>query len=118
LLSGVQQESVNTLAGGSSNNASTIIINNNNSSSFAFPTGLDFETTYNLTINNDNNATIGYSCYISDSSSNQNPITNTQNGMFTTTTTTTAAVAQHNVVKMLADTISNSKKVRKRCCYD
>jgi hypothetical protein len=52
---GVQQESANTLAGGSSNNASTITINNNSSSSFAFPTGLDFETTYDLTVNNDNN---------------------------------------------------------------
>ena len=92
MLSGVQQESANTLAGGSSNNASTItIIIINNSSSFAFPTGLDFETAYNLTVNNDNKATIDYSCYISDSSSNQNPITNTQNGMFTTTTTTTSA---------------------------
>ena len=84
---GIQQERANMLAGGSSNNAS-----NNNSSSFAFPTGWDFETTYDLTVNN-NNATIMYSHYTSDSSSlNQNPIT---------------IAAQYNVVKLLADMVSN-----------
>jgi hypothetical protein len=90
---GVQQERANTVAGGSSNNASTINNNSNGSSySFAFPTGWDFETTYDLTVNN-NNATIIYSHYTSDSSSlNENPI---------------AAAAQHNVVKLLADMVSN-----------
>jgi cache domain-containing protein len=86
---GIQQERTNMLAGENSNNASN---NNSSSSSFAFPAGWDFETTYDLTVNN-NNATIGYSRYISDSSSlNQNPIT---------------ASAQHNVVKLLADMVSN-----------
>ncbi len=87
---GVQQERANMLAGGNSNNASNN--NNNNSSSFAFPAGWDFETTYDLTVNN-NNATIGDSSYIYDSSSlNQNPIT---------------AAAQRNVVKLLSDMVSN-----------
>ena len=103
---GVQQERANILAGGSSNNASTSNNNNNNSSSsssFAFPTGWDFETTYDLTVNN-NNATIGYSHYTSDSSSsNQNQIIKKQNNMLTTT----VAAAQHNVVKLLADMVSN-----------
>jgi hypothetical protein len=95
-------ERTNIVAGGSSNNAST----SNNNSSFAFPTGWDFETTYDLTVKN-NNATIGYSHYTSGSSSNQNPIIKKQNNMLTTTTTTTAGAAQHNVVKLLADMISN-----------
>jgi hypothetical protein len=102
---GVQQERANILAGGSSNNASTSNNNNNSSSSssFAFPTGWDFETTYDLTVNN-NNATIGYSHYTSDSSSsNQNQIIKKQNNMLTTT----VAAAQHNVVKLLADMVSN-----------
>ncbi len=58
---GVQQERANIVAGGSSNNASNSNNNNNNnnnnsrsSSSFAFPTGWDFETTYDLTVNNIN----------------------------------------------------------------
>jgi hypothetical protein len=86
---GIQQERANMLAGGNSNNASN---NNGSSSSFAFPAGWNFETTYDLTVNN-NTATIGYSRFISDSSSlNQNPIT---------------AAAQHNVVKLLADMVSN-----------
>jgi len=89
---GIQQESANMLAGGSSNNTSTSNNNSSSSSSFAFPTGWDFETTYDLTVNN-NNATIIYSHYTSDSSSlNQNPIT---------------TAAQHNVVKLLADMVSN-----------
>jgi hypothetical protein len=103
---GVQQERANIVAGGSSNNASTSNNNSSSSSSFAFPTGWDFETTYDLTVNN-NNATIGYSHYASDSSSsNQNPIIKKQSNMLTTTTTATAA-AQHNVVKLLADMVSN-----------
>jgi hypothetical protein len=88
---GIQQGSANMLAEGSSNSSNS---NNNSSSSssFAFPTGWDFETTYDLTVNN-NNATIIYSHYTSDSSSlNQNPIT---------------AAAQHNVVKLLADMVSS-----------
>jgi hypothetical protein len=89
---GIQQERANMLAGGNSNNASNKN-NNSSSSSFAFPAGWDFETTYDLTVKNNNNATIGYSRYISDSSSlNQNPIT---------------AAARHNVVKLLADMVSN-----------
>ena len=90
------------------NNASTSNNNNNSSSSsFAFPTGWDFETTYDLTVNN-NNAAIDNSHYTSDSSSsNQNLIVNKQNNMLTTTTTTTTAAAQHNVVKLLADMVSN-----------
>jgi hypothetical protein len=87
---GIQQEGANMLAGGNSNNASDHN-NSSSSSSFAFPAGWDFETTYDLTVNN-NNATIGYSRYISDSSSNQNPIT---------------AAVQHNVVKLLADMVRN-----------
>ncbi|MDQ3903411.1 MAG: cache domain-containing protein [Thermoproteota archaeon] len=97
---GVQQERTNIVAGGSSNNAST----NDNNSSFAFPTGWDFETTYDLTVKN-NNATIGYSHYTSDSSSNQNQIIEKQNNMLTTATTTTAAAAERNVVKLLADMV-------------
>jgi hypothetical protein len=100
---GVQQERANIVAGGSSNNANTSNNNSRSSSSFAFPTGWDFETTYDLTVNN-NNATIGYSHYTS--SSNQNPIINKQSNMLTTTTTTTAA-AQHNVIKLLADMVNN-----------
>ena len=101
---GVQQESTNKLAGGRSNNASTSNNNSSSSPSFAFPTGWDFETTYDLTVNN-NNATIGYSHYTSDSSSsNQNPMVSKQNNMLTRTTT---AAAQHNVVKLLADMVSN-----------
>jgi hypothetical protein len=102
---GIQQESASILVGGSSNNASTSNNNSSNSSSFAFPTGWDFETTYNLTVNNNNTTTIGYSHYTSDSfssSSNQNPITKKQNNMLTPT-----AAAQHNVVKLLADIVSN-----------
>ena len=103
---GIQQESANIVTGGSSNNAS----HNNNSStssSFAFPTGWDFEATYDLTVNN-NKTTIGYSHYTSDSSSsNQNPIINNQNNMIATTKTITTAAAQHNVVKLLADIVSN-----------
>ena len=89
-MGGIQQERTNIVAGGSSNNASN---NSSSSSSFAFPTGWDFETTYDLTVNN-NNATIGNSHYTSDSSSslNQNPI---------------ITAAQHNVVKLLADMVSN-----------
>ena len=89
---GIQQERANMLAAGSSNNASTTNSNSSSSSSFAFPTGWDFETTYDLTVN-DNNATIIYSRYTSDSSSsNQNPVT---------------TAAQHNVVKLLSDMVSN-----------
>jgi hypothetical protein len=89
---GIQQEKANMLAAGSSNNASTTNSNSSSSSSFAFPTGWDFETTYDLTVN-DNNATIIYSRYTSDSSSsNQNPVT---------------TAAQHNVVKLLSDMVSN-----------
>ena len=92
---GIQQEKANMLAAGSSNNARTATNSNSSSSSsssFAFPTGWDFETTYDLTVNN-NNATIIYSRYTSDSSSsNQNPITTT---------------AQHKVVKLLSDMVSN-----------
>jgi hypothetical protein len=49
---GVHQERANTLAAVSSNNTSTSNNNNNNNnnSSFAFPTGWDFETTYDLTV--------------------------------------------------------------------
>jgi hypothetical protein len=87
---GIQQERANMLAGGNSNNTSN---NNSSSSSFAFPAGWDFETTYDLTVKNHNNATIGYSHHTSDSSSlNQNPI---------------IAAAQHNVVKLLADMVRN-----------
>jgi hypothetical protein len=107
---GIQQERANMLAGGSSNNDNNNNDNDNNSnssSSFAFPTGRDFETTYDLTVNN-NNATIIYSHYTSDSSSlNQNPIINKQNNILATTTITTTAAAQHNVVKLLADMVSN-----------
>ncbi len=101
---GVQQER----ARGISNNASTSNNDSSSSSSFAFPTGWDFETTYDLTVNN-NNSTIGYSHYTSDYSySHQNPIINKQKNMLTiTTTTTTTAVAQNNVVKLLADMVSN-----------
>jgi hypothetical protein len=101
---GVQQER----ARGSSNTASTSNNDSSSSSSFAFPTGWDFETTYDLTVNN-NNATVGYSHYTSDSSSShQNPIINKQNNMLTiSTTTTTTAIAQNNVVKLLADMVSN-----------
>jgi hypothetical protein len=100
---GVQQERANIVAEGSSNNANTSNNNSRSSSSFAFPTGWDFETTYDLTVNN-NNATIGYSHYAS--SSNQNPIINKQSNMLTTATTITAA-AQHNVIKLLADMVNN-----------
>ena len=103
---GVQQGRANILAAGSSNNTSTNNNNNNNNnSSFAFPTGWDFETTYDLRVKN-NDATIGYSRYASDSS-NQNQIIEKQNNMLTTATATTAAAAERNVVKLLADMVSN-----------
>jgi Cache domain len=100
---GVQHESANIVAGGSSNNSSTSNNNSSSSSSFAFPTGWDFETTYDLVVN-DNNATIGYSHY---TSSNQNPIIKKQNNNMLTTTTTTTAAAQYNVIRLLADMVSN-----------
>jgi hypothetical protein len=74
----------------------------NISSSFAFPSGWDFETTYDLTINN--NATNGYRHYSSDSPSNQSSTIEKQNKMMIITTTT---AAQHNVVKLLADMVRN-----------
>jgi hypothetical protein len=64
-----QQERTNMVAGGSSNSNTS----NNNSSSFAFPTGWDFETTYDLRVIN-NNATGGYSHYNISDSSNQSSI--------------------------------------------
>jgi len=100
---GVQHESANIVAGGSSNNSSTSNNNSSSSSSFAFPTGWDFETTYDLIVN-DNNATIGYSHY---TSSNQNPIIKKQSNNMLTTTTTTTAAAQYNVIRLLADMVSN-----------
>jgi hypothetical protein len=100
---GVQHESANIVAGGSSNNSSTSNNNSSSSSSFAFPTGWEFETTYDLVVN-DNNATIGYSHY---TSSNQNPIIKKQNNNMLTTTTTTTAAAQYNVIRLLADMVSN-----------
>jgi len=99
---GVQQERAHILLGGSPINT----IANNNSSSFAFPTGWDFETTYDLTVNNNNDTISGYS-HSSSSSSNQTQIIKKQNNTLTATTTTTAAAAQHNIVKLLADIVSN-----------
>jgi hypothetical protein len=71
---------------------------NNISSSFAFPSGWDFETIYDLTVNN--NARNGHRHY--SSPSNQSSTIEKQNKMIITTT-----AAQHNVVKLLADMVRN-----------
>ncbi|HZA06704.1 MAG TPA: cache domain-containing protein [Nitrososphaeraceae archaeon] len=104
-----QEERTNIVAGESSTKASTSSSNNNNNS-FSFPTGWDFQTTYDLTVEN-NNETTAYGHYTSDlSSSNPNSTIKKQNNnMLTTTTitTTTTAIAQRNVVKLLSDMIRN-----------
>jgi hypothetical protein len=87
----VQQQEQKIAEVGTSNNVSI-------SSSFAFPSGWDFETIYDLTINN--NATNGYRHY--SSPSNRSSTIEKQNKMIITTT-----AAQHNVVKLLADMVRN-----------
>ena len=89
-----QQLQTNTIVGVNLNNVS----DSSNNSSFAFPSGWDFETTYDLIVNN--NATNAYRHY-SSFSPNQSSIIELRNMI------TTATAAQHNVVKLLADMVRN-----------
>jgi hypothetical protein len=83
-----QQLQTNTIAGVNANTVS------GSNGTFAFTSGWNFETTYDLTVNID--ATNGYS----HSSSNQSLIIDQLNRITTT-------AAQHNVVKLLADMVRN-----------
>jgi hypothetical protein len=87
-----QQLQTNTIAGVNAN-----IVSGSNGT-FAFTSGWNFETTYDLTVNID--ATNGYSHSSSSSSSNQSLIIDQLNRITTT-------AAQHNVVKLLADMVRN-----------
>jgi hypothetical protein len=59
-----QQQQTNTVGGANSNDVS-----GSSSSPFAFPTGWDFETIYDLTVKNNNNTTSGYHYSYSNQSS-------------------------------------------------